>query len=161
MKRLFRIAIAALIASALLASGEAVADEQGRGRDRGRDGDRSEQQGRGQRHDRDDRQDRGQDRDYRGYRDDRGPRRGGPGDDGPPDVYGYPGPPTYARRLPPRGYGVRRGGQVPPQYREAVVPDYRSHRLRPPPPGFAWVRMGDRYALVSRATGQIFDVIGD
>jgi Ni/Co efflux regulator RcnB len=50
---------------------------------------------------------------------------------------------------------------IPPQYRGAVVPDYGRHRLRPPPPGFAWVRMGDRYLLVSRQTGQIFDVIGD
>jgi Ni/Co efflux regulator RcnB len=49
---------------------------------------------------------------------------------------------------------------VPPQYRGAVVPDYRTHRLRPPPPGFTWIRMGDRYALVSEQTGQIFDVIG-
>ena len=69
--------------------------------------------------------------------------------------------PVYPRRLPPPGYGVRRGGMIPPAYRGAVVPDYGRHRLRPPPPGFAWVRMGDRYMLVSRATGQIFDVIGE
>jgi Ni/Co efflux regulator RcnB len=62
--------------------------------------------------------------------------------------------------LPPPGYGLRRGGIVPPEARGAIVPDYGRLRLRPPPPGFAWVRMGDRYMLVSRATGQIFDVIG-
>jgi Ni/Co efflux regulator RcnB len=61
----------------------------------------------------------------------------------------------------PPGYGLRRGGLAPPDYRGAEVPDYGRLRLRPPPPGFAWVRMGGRYMLVSRATGQIFDIIGD
>ena len=54
-----------------------------------------------------------------------------------------------------------RVGTAPPAYRGAIVPDYGRHRLRPPPPGFAWVRAGDRYLLVSRQTGQIFDIIGD
>ena len=49
---------------------------------------------------------------------------------------------------------------MPPEARGAIVPDYGRLRLRPPPPGYAWVRMGDRYMLVSRSTGQIFDVIG-
>jgi Ni/Co efflux regulator RcnB len=85
-------------------------------------------------------------------------------DYGPPRGYGYGpynGAPVYSRRPVPPGFGLRRGGMIPPEYRGAVVPDYGRHRLRPPPPGFAWVRMGDRYLLVSRQTGQIFDVIGD
>jgi hypothetical protein len=85
-------------------------------------------------------------------------RGGGRWGYGPPaEAYGpYPG---YSGRAPP-SYGLRRGGMIPPEYRGAIVPDYGSHRLRPPPPGFAWVRMGGRYMLVSRSTGQIFDVIG-
>jgi Ni/Co efflux regulator RcnB len=78
----------------------------------------------------------------------------------PGPAFAPPGPAGYPRHAPPPGYGLRRGGQIPPEYRDAVVPDYGRHRLRPPPPGFAWVRMGDRYMLVSRSTGQIFDVIG-
>ena len=79
----------------------------------------------------------------------------------PPQAYApFAGMPVYPHRPPPPGYGVRRGGLIPPQYRGAIVPDYGRHRLRPPPPGFAWVRMGDRYMLVSRSTGQIFAVIG-
>jgi hypothetical protein len=88
----------------------------------------------------------------------RGPGGAPSADHLPPQAYA-PLPPAYARPPPP-GYGLRRGGLVPPQYRGAVVPDYARRRLRPPPPGFAWVRAGDRYMLVSQDTGQIFDVIG-
>jgi Ni/Co efflux regulator RcnB len=92
------------------------------------------------------------------------PGRGGGDrwDYGPPrQAYrGYPGAPGYPYGPPPSRYGVRRGGMLPPQYRGAVVPDYGRHHLRPPPPGFAWVQMGGGYALVSRETGQVFDVIG-
>jgi len=185
MKRLFRIAAVAVLAGSLFASGEALAEGKGRGHgnDRGRP-ERSERQARGgeqrdwrgDRGNRSERGDRGgyrgerddwrdrsdrRDRDYRGGRDDRGGRedRGGRRwDAGPPDAYA---PPGFARRQPPANYGVRRGGQAPPEYRGAEVSDYGRHRLRPPPPGYTWVRMGNRYALVSRSTGQIFDVIGD
>ena len=170
MKRLIRTLLAALLASSLLA-GPALADRKDRG-DRGgggwerrerayggpreyRSGDRGEYRG-----------DRG--RDYRGDegRRDRYETRGSRGDrwddDGPRrPSYGNPGPPAFSRNQPPPGYGLRRGGIAPPSYRGAIVPDYGRHRLRPPPPGFAWVRAGDRYLLVSRQTGQIFDVIGD
>jgi Ni/Co efflux regulator RcnB len=79
-----------------------------------------------------------------------GPPRGGP----------YSGGPMYPQRPIPPGMALRRGGMIPRGYGGVVVPDYGRYRLRPPPPGFAWVRVGDRYMLVSRATGQIFDIIG-
>jgi Ni/Co efflux regulator RcnB len=156
MKRLTRIVAAAVLAAALGAGGPAAADPHGKGHGNG--------WGHAQRA-------------WRGDRD--GPPRGGPVRAGPPrgggrwsygpppEAYapsppraygGYRGEPPYALREPP-GYAVRRGGRIPPEYRGAVVPDYGRHRLRPPPPGYAWVRMGDRYMLVSRGTGQIFDVI--
>ena len=151
MKLLFRIAAMAAFASTLLAGGDALADGKGRGHDRDRDRDR----------DRGERREHGDWRpDPRGGRGDRGPRSDGHWQERAPEPYVVPSP-GYGRRLPPPGYGLRRGGLVPPEYRGAVVPDYGRLRLRPPPPGFAWVRMGGRYMLVSRATGQIFDVIGD
>lgn len=172
MKGLIRILCAALLASSTLASSEAWADGKDRGgrperewRGGGGGEWRGERRGGGEREWRGERRGGGE-RDWRderrggGEREWRGERRGRDWDDGQP-AYGYPGPPAYQRRSPAPGYAPRRGGVVPPQYRGAVVPDYGRHRLRPPPPGFAWVRMGDRYLLVSRSTGQIFDVIGD
>ena len=146
LKGLARLA-GVLLLTAMVAAGPATAE--GRGRDHGREG-------------------RGEGRWSR----EEGPdRRGPPGryrDAPPPYAYGppryyapYMGPPAYQQRQGPPAFALRRGGLVPPQYRGAIVPDYGRYRLRPPPPGFAWVRLGDRYMLVSRATGQIFDVIGD
>ena len=166
LKRLARLAGVVALA-ATVAGGPALAD--GRGHDRG--------EGRWAREGRDGRWAGGGERWARDGRDggrwarDRGEWRGPPrgrgyGYDygyGPPR--GYPSPymegPRYPSRPIPPGIGLRRGGMIPPEYRGAVVPDYGRHRLRPPPPGFGWVRMGDRYLLVSRSTGQIFDVIGD
>ena len=37
--------------------------------------------------------------------------------------------------------------------------DYGRYRLRPPPRGFVWVRTGNGFAMVSRETGQVFDVV--
>lgn len=65
---------------------------------------------------------------------------------------GYPAP--Y-----PRPPGVRPGGYLPPAYRGAFVDDYRRFRLRPPPHGYAWVRIGGGFALVSLEDGQIFDMV--
>lgn len=63
----------------------------------------------------------------------------------------------------PRGFAPpspRRGGYLPPDsYRGAVVQDYRRYRLRPPPQGYAWVRVGGGFALVSLADGRIFDMV--
>jgi Ni/Co efflux regulator RcnB len=150
MKLLFRIAAIAAFASTLLAGGDALAD--GRGHDRDRDRREWRQPQREWR------------QPQRDWREDRDPRAGGRWQERAPQGYAVPGPgygPGYGRRPPPPNYGLRRGGLVPPEYRGAVVPDYGRLRLRPPPPGFAWVRMGGRYMLVSRETGQIFDVIGD
>ena len=168
MKRLMRIAAAAVLAGTLASGGPAAADGRGHGDGHGRwsRGEDAPEGGewrgpppgyRGPPRYRED------PREYRGYREDREYRedRGGGWGYGPPAAYGYPGPPPYVQRRGPPGSALRRGGLMPPEYRGAVVPDYGRHRLRPPPPGFAWVRMGDRFMLVSRSTGQIFDVVGD
>jgi Ni/Co efflux regulator RcnB len=68
---------------------------------------------------------------------------------GPPPGYGY---------APPRAYGLRRGGYMPPQVQGGVVQDYGRFRLRPPPRGYDWVRVGDDFLLVA-PDGQIFDMI--
>jgi Ni/Co efflux regulator RcnB len=93
--------------------------------------------------------------------------RGGPGPApgwAPPDggrwVRGPGRPEAYAPPAP-RGYGVRRGGYLPPQARGGVVQDYRRYRLRPPPPGYGWVRSGRSVMLMDMGTGQVFDVIPD
>jgi len=86
------------------------------------------------------------------YRDD-GRARGRVEEPGP---YGR-GPPGYPAPYP-RASGVRPGGYLPPSYRGAPVEDYRRYRLRPPPRGYNWVRVGDGFALVS-PDGQIFDMV--
>lgn len=76
------------------------------------------------------------------------------------------------RRLfsPPPEYGdvprggprmLRPGGYLPPGYRGGMVQDFQRYRLRPPPHGYAWVRAGNAFLLVSLVDGQIFDVIVD
>jgi Ni/Co efflux regulator RcnB len=97
---------------------------------------------------------RGEDR---GGRERGGPQRdgearrnyGGPrGDNGPP-------PQTYAPQNAPN---ARRGGYLAPEAGGPVA-DYGRYRLRQPPRGYAWVRTADGYAMVSIATGQVFDVV--
>jgi Ni/Co efflux regulator RcnB len=167
LRRLPGLVAAAAVAGSLLSGTPALAEGHGHGRGGGNwdhgGGWRGESEGPpGQ---------RGRMPDYGGPPGQRGriPDYGGPpgrGGDrwgyGPPrQAYGgYPGGPAYPYGAPAPRYGVRRGGVLPPQYRGAIVPDYGRHHLRPPPPGFAWVQMGGGYALVSRETGQIFDVIG-
>jgi Ni/Co efflux regulator RcnB len=56
---------------------------------------------------------------------------------------------------------VRRGGYLPPEVRGGVVGDYGRYRLRPPPRGYTWMRVGNAFLLMNMATGQIFDVIED
>ena len=68
----------------------------------------------------------------------------------------YPSP-FYAPQ-PPRTYGYRRGGYMPPDGRGAMLRDYQRYRLRPPPPGFSWFSNGDSFMLVG-PDGRIFDVI--
>ena len=108
------------------------------------------------------------DRGGRRYDDDRGGRRY---DDGrrervPALGYGddrrrYEERPRYEGG-PPRGFApppsARRGGYLPDSYRGGVVTDYRRYRLRPPPAGYNWVRVGAGFALVSE-DGRIFDMV--
>ena len=119
-------------------------------------------------------EDRGGGREYRGgggY-----PGGGYPGG-------GYPGggrgdraepryEPRYERRAEPRydprAYGPppgayapapHRGGYLPPQAGGQVIQDYDRFRLRAPPRGYEWRRVPGGMALVSAATGQVFDVV--
>ena len=62
------------------------------------------------------------------------------------------GPPADARP-------ARRGGYLPDTYRGALVDDYQRYRLRAPPRGYAWVRVGGGFALVSLDDGRIFDMV--
>jgi len=94
----------------------------------------------------------------------RGEERGAYG--GPaPDARGYYGPPqAYAPQYAPRYAPVpapraRRGGYLPPEAVGGEMPDYGRYRLRQPPRGYAWVRTANGYAMVSMATGQVFDVV--
>jgi Ni/Co efflux regulator RcnB len=141
--------------------------DEGRGRgDEGR-GHGGESRGRGG-------EDRGGGREYRGgggY-----PGSGYPGGSYPGGGrWDRPEPryePNYERRAEPRydprSYGPpagaytpapHRGGFLPPQAGGSVIQDYGRFRLRAPPRGYAWVRTGGGYALVSTATGQVFDVV--
>lgn len=55
----------------------------------------------------------------------------------------------------------RQGERLPAEYRGGgyYVSDWRSHRLRPPPRGYRWVRHGDDYLLIAATTGLIASVI--
>jgi len=70
-----------------------------------------------------------------------------------PRAYAAPPPPAAAYSAAPR-----RGGYLGPQG-SPVIGDYGRNRLRTPPPGYDWVRTARGMALVSRATGQVFDVV--
>jgi Ni/Co efflux regulator RcnB len=155
MKR-WILAAAAIIAAALPVGDLALARDGDRGswaqqRDRGRGDERA----RGRSHD-----PRSDDRRGAGRRD-RGPRgeddrRRGDWDRPPPY---YAPPPVYSTPYPrPRGPLIRPGGYLPPAYRGALLYDYQRYRLRPPPHGYAWFRVGGSFLLVSLADGQIFDV---
>jgi Ni/Co efflux regulator RcnB len=70
-------------------------------------------------------------------------------------------PRAYAAPPPSAYYGEpRRGGYMPaPAYGGGVIQDYGRYRLRPPPPGYDWVRTPRGAALVSRSTHQVFDMV--
>jgi Ni/Co efflux regulator RcnB len=53
---------------------------------------------------------------------------------------------------------VRPGRYLPPNFQGEIIDDYGRYRLRPPPRGYAWVRIGRDLALVSMDDGRIFDV---
>jgi Ni/Co efflux regulator RcnB len=84
-------------------------------------------------------------------------RRGDRGEWRAPPRSAYGPPPGYGD-APPRAYGLRRGGYMPPQVQGGVVENYGRYRLRPPPRGYDWVRVGDDFLLVA-PDGQIFDMI--
>lgn len=67
----------------------------------------------------------------------------------------YPRDPRAYAPAPrdPRAYAPR-------DPEEQVIQDHARYRLRPPPRGFAWVRMGNGgFALIQESTGQVFDTI--
>jgi Ni/Co efflux regulator RcnB len=130
MKRLLLIAATVASLSAALPLGQAAEARERDGDHRGQSHDRRAQPSR-----EDARSDRW--RDERRRRDEAGPRDIGPG------------PPQAA---------PRRGGYLPDNYRGAFVDDYERYRLRPPPRGFTWVRMGDGFALVG-PDGRVFDMV--
>lgn len=76
--------------------------------------------------------------------------------------YGPPPQAYYGKPYYRPGYAAwRRGSQLPPYYRAYVVQDYPRYRLRRPPAGYAWYRVGDDYLLAAIASGVIFDIINN
>lgn len=64
--------------------------------------------------------------------------------------------PGDGRGQPNRGWS--RGQRLPGGYHGQGV-DYRSERLRRPPAGYRWVRVGNDYVLMATSTGMIMEVI--
>lgn len=64
-----------------------------------------------------------------------------------------------AKGLTQQPPAAHRGGVLPDGLRGGVVSDYQRYRLRPPPAGYAWVRVGTGFALISLADGQVFDTV--
>lgn len=74
---------------------------------------------------------------------------------GPPPV-AYYGDPLFRP-----GYAAwRRGAVLPPYYRGAQLYEYDRHRLRRPPPGYAWYRVNNDYVLTQTISGLIMEVVG-
>jgi Ni/Co efflux regulator RcnB len=65
------------------------------------------------------------------------------------DPRSYSPPPAY--EAPRRGGYMSQGGPV--------IEDPGRYRLRPPPPGYDWVRTQNGAALVNRNNGRVFDVV--
>ncbi len=67
---------------------------------------------------------------------------------------------------PPPGYYYRDwrdGDRLPSAFRAPayVIPDAALYHLRPPPPGYYWVRVNNNAVLAGIATGVILDVLQD
>lgn len=60
-----------------------------------------------------------------------------------------------------RGPEWRRGGHVPPEYRNRVyvVNDWRAHRLPPPYRGYHWIQVGSDFVLVANVNGVIARIV--
>lgn len=69
--------------------------------------------------------------------------------------------PAAARpaELAQAGPALRRGDVLPDAYRGQIVTDYERWRLRRPPSGYAWYRVGNQFVMASMATGVIFDIV--
>ena len=166
MKR-FVLMLAAVAAAATSPLLVADASAQGRGDRRVERGDGGRWRG-------------GEERGWRGGEDRRGPRfedrRGGADRRGPrfedrrddrrfedrrrDERRQYAPPPEYTEpRARPRT--IRPGGYLPPEHRGETVRDFQRYRLRPPPHGYAWVRSGNAFLLVSLIDGRVYDVVVD
>lgn len=89
----------------------------------------------------------------------RGEARGGPRFEPRPEPRAESRPEARAEGRP-GGFASapRRGGHIAGQG-GGMIDDYARYRLRPPPRGYTWVRVGGGFALVAPATGQVFDVV--
>jgi Ni/Co efflux regulator RcnB len=141
-KGLRNLTIMAAVALSLLTSSLALADPPDRDRDhhewRHDDHDRGEHRGDWHRDHRDDRDDRRHDEDrYRDF-----------------DSGDYWRPHGYYR------HHWHRGDRLPMEFRAPVyvVPDVAVYHLRPPPPGYCWVRVDNNAVLTVVATGVVVDV---
>jgi Ni/Co efflux regulator RcnB len=144
MRRLLSILFAVVALAGPMAGGAAHArDDDRRDHDRGREARGSEfQRGRGYEN-RDDRGGRyeGPQPSYERRREDGGRYEGERGrmwrDYGSPLSVG----PALGYE-PPAGRSVRRGGYMPPAFHGPALGDYGRYRLRSPPRGYAWYRVG-------------------
>lgn len=69
-------------------------------------------------------------------------------------------PPGRGRSAaPPPGW--RRGAYLPPAYRGERVYAFDRHRLRPPPAGYAWYRVGEDFLLTQMVSGMVVEVVRD
>jgi Ni/Co efflux regulator RcnB len=168
MRRLLALAAAlALVAGPLAAGGQASAKDHHEG------GGRGEQRGGGE--------GRGNGRwgggPPPGYgRGGEAPPGYGRGGEGPPPGWRGEPPPGYGRgdpryegrgyegrgyAPPPQAYAPpRRGGYLGPQG-GAPIENPGRYRLREAPRGYVWMRVPGGMAMVSRSTGQIFDIVPD
>lgn len=167
-----RVVIMAAVALSLVTSSLALADPPS---DRGHDGDRHEwrhdDHDRGDRHDwRRDDHDRGDRREWRrdDHREwrredhDRGEhwaerRRDDDGEGGYRERF------DAGRYWRPHGYYEHqwhRGERLPIQFRAGVyvIPDIAMYHLRPPPPGYYWVRVDNNAVLAAVTTGVVVDI---
>lgn len=73
------------------------------------------------------------------------------------DADRYREPPDYYR------HAWRRGERLPIEYRapQYIVPNVVVYHLAPPPPGYYWVRVGNRAVLAAIATGVVLDVVNN
>lgn len=66
--------------------------------------------------------------------------------------------PRVRDQAPP---GWRRGAHLPPAYRGDRIYAFERHRLRPPPAGYAWYRVGDDFLLTQMVSGLVVEVVRD